>query len=135
MLKTNLIHPDIVAALSRCGHGDRVLIADGNYPAERCAAPGAALIHLGLTAGVPTVTQVLGALQSAVNIEAAQVMRPDDGSSPEIFDEFRSMLGLELSGLGRREFYDICRADDVRLVISTGEKRVYANLLLTVGVA
>ena len=32
MLKGKLIHPDIMAALALCGHGDKVLIADGNYP-------------------------------------------------------------------------------------------------------
>ena len=34
MLKGNLIHPDIMAALALCGHGDKVLIADGNYPLD-----------------------------------------------------------------------------------------------------
>ena len=30
MLKTKLIHPEIMAALSLCGHGSKVLIADAN---------------------------------------------------------------------------------------------------------
>ena len=34
MLTGKLIHPDIVAALALCGHGDKVLIADGNYPLD-----------------------------------------------------------------------------------------------------
>ena len=34
MLKGKLIHPDIMAALALCGHGDKVLIADGNYPLD-----------------------------------------------------------------------------------------------------
>ena len=40
-----------------------------------------------------------------------------------------------LERLGRYEFYDACCVPAVRLAISTGEKRTYANLLLTVGVA
>lgn len=34
MLKTNLLHPDIIATLARSGHFSQVLIADGNYPVE-----------------------------------------------------------------------------------------------------
>ena len=32
MLKTRLLHPQILEALGEAGHGARVLIADGNYP-------------------------------------------------------------------------------------------------------
>lgn len=32
MLKTTCIHPEIMDVLSRCGHGSKILIADGNYP-------------------------------------------------------------------------------------------------------
>ena len=34
MLKGKMIHPQIMAALAMCGHGDKVLIADGNYPLD-----------------------------------------------------------------------------------------------------
>ena len=135
MLKGKLIHPQIMAALSLCGHGDKVLIADGNYPLSAKTA-GAERVYLGLRPGVPTVTDVLAAIQSAVNIERAEVMDPADGTSPEIFGQFRDMLGgMELDKLGRYEFYEACCKPDVRLAISTGEERVFANLLITVGVA
>ena len=32
MLKTKLLHPEILAVLGSNGHGSRVLVADGNYP-------------------------------------------------------------------------------------------------------
>ncbi len=135
MLKGKLIHPQIMAALSLCGHGDKVLIADGNYPLSAKTA-GAERVYLGLRPGVPTVTDVLAAIQSAVNIERAEVMDPADGTSPEIFGQFRDMLGgMEPDKLGRYEFYEACCKPDVRLAISTGEERVFANLLITVGVA
>ena len=136
MLKGNLIHPDIVAALALCGHGDKVLIADGNYPlAEKSG--NAEKVFLGLMRGNPTVTDVLDALLSVINVEKAEVMVPEDGSEPPIFQEFRQMLGgMELSGLGRYEFYDACMAEDaIVLAISTGEQRVFANLRITVAVA
>lgn len=134
MLKGTLIHPQIMAALAYCGHGDKVLIADGNYPLDSKTGDAQA-VYLGLTPGLPTVTDVLKALQSAVNIEKAEVMDPGDGSVPMIFGEFSQLMeGLELNKLGRYEFYDACCEKSVRLVISTGEKRTFANLLITIGV-
>jgi L-fucose mutarotase len=34
MLKTVCTQPEFIRALAACGHGDKVLIADGNYPLE-----------------------------------------------------------------------------------------------------
>ena len=118
MLRGKLIHPDIMAALALCGHGDKVLIADGNYPLDSKTGQ-TATVYMGLTPGLPTVTDVLEAIQSVVNIEKAEVMDPADGTTPEIFGQFQSMLGgMELNLLGRYEFYDAC-----------------ANILVTIGVA
>lgn len=135
MLKGNLIHPDIMAALALCGHGDKVLIADGNYPLDSKTGD-AELVYLGLMPGTPTVTQVLEAVQSVVNIEKAEVMDPANGAEPEIYQEFTTMLnGMELNKLGRYEFYDACQEPTVRLAVSTGEQRLFANILLTLGTA
>ena len=135
MLKSGCIHPQIMAALALCGHGDRILIADGNYPLAQKSGD-AQKVYLGLTAGQPTVTDVLAAIRKEINIEAITVMDPGDGSEPDIFSEFRDMLpGVPMSKLGRYPYYDACCESGVRLAISTGEKRVYANILLTVGVA
>ena len=134
MLTTNLIHPEIMSARAFCGHGSQVLIADGNYPlAEKTG--DAKKVYLGLVPGQPTVTQVLKAIHSAVEIEKAEVMVPGDGSTPEMFAEFTEELGLELSGVGRYEFYELAGEPDVVLAISTGEKRVFSNILLTIGCA
>lgn len=135
MLKGTLIHPDIMAVLAMCGHGDKVLIADGNYPLHSRTGD-AKKVYLGLIPGQPTVTDVLTAIQTVVNIEKAEVMDPADGTTPEIFGEFQSMLGgMDLGKLGRYEFYEACCRPAIRLAISTGEQRVFANILLTVGVA
>lgn len=135
MLTGKLIHPELMRVLSLCGHGDKILIADGNYPLA--AKTGEAdKVYLGVTPGLPTVTQVLQALQSVCNFEKAEVMQPEDGSEPEIFCEFRQMLpGIQLDKLGRWDFYDACGEKALRLAVSTGEQRTFANLLLTVGCA
>ena len=135
MLKSGCINPDIMAALALCGHGDKILIGDGNYPLAQRSGD-ADKVFLGLVAGQPTVTDVLKALCMECVFEAAEVMEPADGSEPAIFNEFREILpGVELQKLGRFEFYEAGSEPFVRLAISTGEQRVYANILLTVGVA
>jgi len=136
MLTTKCINPELMAALALCGHGSQILIADGNYPLNEKSG-SATKIFLGLCPGTPTVTAVLATLQSVINIEAATVMQPADGTGLAIFDEFRQMLpGIELKKLGRFEFYDACSADKaVVIAIETGERRTYANLLITVACA
>jgi L-fucose mutarotase len=37
MLKTKLLHPEILQALGSSGHGSQILIADGNYPYATCS--------------------------------------------------------------------------------------------------
>jgi L-fucose mutarotase len=135
MLRYTLLHPEILAALGGAGHGSRVLIADGNYPFGTGAPPAARRVYLNLAPGILTVTDVLRVLADAIPIEAAHVMVPDSGPEPPIFAEFRAILpDLALETIGRFPFYDAVRGPDTALVIATGERRVYANILLTIGV-
>ncbi len=134
MLTTKLINPEIMEALAYCGHGSKVLIADGNYPLAQKSG-SAKKVYVGIMPGMPTVTDVLKAIHSVIEVEKAEVMVPGEGPEPEIFQEFRDELGLELSGVGRYEFYDKAAEPDVCLAILTGEKRVFSNILLTVGCA
>lgn len=135
MLNTECIHPEIMRVLSLCGHGDKILIADGNYPLDSRSG-NADKVYLGLTSGVPGVTQVLETLSRVVNFEKAEVMLPETEENPEIFDEFEKILGKgKLNGLERQAYYSACSQPEVRLAISTGEKRTFANILLTINVA
>ncbi len=136
MLKTKLIHPEILAALGEAGHGAKVLIADGNYPFITRGNPDAPHVYLNLAPGLLKVTDVLRVLVESTPIEAAEVMTPGTGKEPPIFAEFRSILpnDLTLKPLGRFEFYDAASDPDTALVIATGEQRIYANILLTIGV-
>jgi L-fucose mutarotase len=54
---------------------------------------------------------------------------------PPIWREFRQILGgVELSKIERFKFYDLTSQPDVCLTVATGEQRIYANILLTIGV-
>ncbi|WP_112134640.1 RbsD/FucU domain-containing protein [Glycomyces dulcitolivorans] len=135
MLTTELIHPPILAALAAAGHGSRVLIADGNYPAATARNPLAALVHLNLRPGVLTVDEILDPLLTAVVIESAAVMSPPDRRPVAAHAGFQAaMPGVEIVQLDREPFYAESRGGDVALVIASGDRRAYANLLLTIGV-
>jgi len=136
MLKGPLTHPALIGALAAAGHGSKVLIADGNYPHSTGARDGAVRIHLNLRPGLPTADDVLDVLARTIPIEAAAVMVPGGGEKVPAHEGFRLALakGVAWTELGRFEFYETCRTNDVAIVIATGEQRVYANILLTVGV-
>ena len=136
MLKGKLLHPEILRILGSAGHGSKVLIADGNYPFSTGSSASAAKVFLNLMPGIVKVTDVLEALVSAIPIEAAEVMMPASGEEAPIFNEFRELLpqGIDLKPLERFEFYETVRGQNTALVIATAEERIYANLLLTIGV-
>src|SRR6478735_2633197 len=135
MLRGTLIHPEILDALGRAGHGSKILIADGNYPFSTGVAPRARQVYLNLSPGLVNATDVLRLLVEAIPVEAAAVMIPPD-EEPPIFSEFREILGssLELEPLERFAFYSAAKEESVALIIATGEERIYANILLTIGV-
>ncbi|MDE2635845.1 MAG: RbsD/FucU family protein [Chloroflexota bacterium] len=136
MLKGKLIHPQILSALGSAGHGSTILIPDGNYPFETGANPLAERVYLNLAPGMVSVTDVLEAVLSVTPVEAAHVMARHDGAEPSVYAEFRKLLPADvaLSPLERFTFYDEAKKEDCCLVIATGEQRIYANILLTIGV-
>jgi L-fucose mutarotase len=135
MLRTRLIHPEILAALAAAGHGSQVLVSDGNFPHATATPPGARRVYLNLSPGRVTVTEVLEAVAATVPLEAAAVMRPHDADVPAVLEEYRALLppGTPVEVVDRLAFYELARRPDVTLAVATGDQRLYANLLLTIG--
>lgn len=145
MLRGPLLHPQIAAALGRAGHGSKVLIADGNFPHWTRRGPNAEVAFLNLSPGVITCTDALAAIVASVPLEAATAMAPDRSGpyamaeDPPIWDEFRELLrragdGPGLDPIDRFAFYEAAVEPDVALTIATGDRRVFACLLVTIGV-
>jgi L-fucose mutarotase len=145
MLKTKLIHPQILEALGRAGHHSKVVIADGNYPAATTLGPNATQVSLNLSPGVVSATQVLEALAGVMPIESAHAMDyeregqyalPED---PPIWDEYRKILkdagyDFDLDLIEKWKFYDFASDKDVVLTIQTADQSLFANLVLATGV-
>lgn len=129
------LHPDILNVLSKCGHGDKLLIADGNYPVDSNTSKNVEKVYLNLTHGIPLVTDVLKVINELIEIEKIEVMVPEENTQPAIFHEFKEIVRSvdHLDERSRYEFYEACQAENVKLAIATGEQRIFANVLLTVG--
>ena len=145
MLKFTLIHPKILEVIARAGHHGKILIADGNYPASSTLGPNAELVSLQLSPGIPTCTQVLEALVSAVPIEEANTMAYETSGpyalteDPPVWAEYRRVLdqaklGLQLKPIEKWAFYKAVDTKDHVLTIQTADQQRFANLLLSIGV-
>ncbi len=144
MLKHELIHPKINEILGRAGHHSSILIADGNYPAWNKKGPNAELVSLNLAPGIVTCGQVLRAILSAVAIDRVNTMGipPDDPyarmGEPPVWAEYRQILKesgstLNLEPILKWDFYQEVASPDHVLTIQTGDRALWANLLVTMG--
>ena len=133
-----LLGPELLATLRPMGHGDEIAIVDANFPAH---ALNARVIRLD---GV-SVTRALNAVLSVMPLDdfiphAAWRMAVVNNPAQElpIFEEFRHTIArhagpeVRLAVLERFAFYE--RTRQAFAVISTGETRLYGNLLLKKGV-
>jgi len=137
VLNNRLIHPVILAALARAGHGSTVLIADGHYPAGTAVGVNATTVHLNLEAGVPTVPAVLSVLLETVPVEKVTRIQPSEDALPsQVQAEIDSLLNDQIPSelVERFDFYDAARSRDLALCVVTGDERRFANVLLTIGV-
>lgn len=146
MLETTLLHPDILRVLARAGHHSKVLVADGNYPALNKRGPGAELVSLQLSPGIPTVAQVLAAILGTVRIDEVHTMGIDrtdpyaaaTPGDPPVWDEYRRILAtagskVDLVPILKWDFYAAVASADHVLTIQTADRAPWANLLLTLG--
>lgn len=144
MLKTTLLHPEILRVCACAGHHSKILIADGNYPASSKRGPGAVLVNLQLTPGIPTVAQVLRALLSAVPADAVNTMGiPADDSyaahgEPPAWSEFREIAAeagvkAPIEPISKWDFYKAVESPDHVLTIQTADQALWANVLVTLG--
>ena len=136
MLKTRLLHPEILAALAASGHFSQVLIADGNFPVAGNRGPNARIVHLNLAPGVLDALTVLDVLLESIPVQAATVMQPPADFCPPLHGLYRDKLGpgVTWQEMERWAFYEKIASPRTTLLIATGEQRRFANLLLEIGV-
>lgn len=135
MLKTPIIHPQIMEALGRSGHFAQVVIADGNLPVGAMTGPNSTTVHLNFKPGLLDAVTVLEGILEVCPIQGAIVMEKPAEADAEIHETYKKLLGdVTWDEMERWAFYDKIRDQATTLIIQTGEQRRFANLILTVGV-
>lgn len=136
-----IISPELLKALAQMGHSDELVIADGNFP---CHSVGKNAIVIRADGhGVPEILDaVLDLLPLDTYVEKPvalmQVCEGDTCGTPEIWQTYEDILNKhepehhDIEYTERFAFYE--RAKDAYLIIATGEKAIYANILLKKGV-
>jgi L-fucose mutarotase len=133
-----VISPDLMHLLMKMGHGDEIVIADGNFPSDSKAQQIVRADGLG-------VVEVLEAILKFLPIDKfvddpVAVMKPVNAKDPEppIWKDFRRLLELsearriELTQVERFEFYE--KAEAAYCVVATSDSALYANIILKKGV-
>jgi L-fucose mutarotase len=136
-----ILSPELLKTLCEMGHSDRIVIADGNFPAEsmgknckviRCDGHGVPELLDAILTLFPLDTYV----EKPVSL--MQVMPGDDAETP-IRDEYKAIIkkhddrGADAVGeIERFAFYE--EAKKAYAIVATGETAIYANIMLQKGV-
>lgn len=133
-----ILSPDLLKLLMEMGHGDELLLADGNFPA---AAVARRLVRLD-GHGIPELLQaILKFFPLDRYVEqpvALMAVVPGDPVRPDIWEHYRRLVqesGEPFTGfefVERFAFYE--RAKTAYAVVATGETAQYANIILKKGV-
>lgn len=131
-----IISPELLKILCEMGHGDEIVIGDGNFPA---ASNAKRLIRMD-GHGVP---EILDAILKLIPLDTyvespAMLMATTQGDpTPEIWAKYEDIITnnngeTNISQIERFAFYE--RTRDAYAVIATSESALYANIILKKGV-
>lgn len=131
----DIISPELLKILCEMGHGDEIVIADANFPAESI---GQRVVRADGHGVLPLLEAVLKLMPLDIYADSnAVLMETVKGDEiPYIWDSIKTVLkqdgGCKLSLVERFSFYE--RAKKAYAVIATGEKALYADIILKKGV-
>jgi L-fucose mutarotase len=133
-----ILSPDLLKIIMEMGHGDEIVIADGNFPSASIAQR---LVRLD-GHDIPDILEAMLRLfpldtyvERPVGLMA---VTPGDPYKPLIWEEYKKIIKgskepfKEFENIERFAFYE--RAKKAYAVIATGESALYANIILKKGV-
>ena len=131
-----IVSPSLLKILCEMGHGDEILIADGNFPSENY---GKRVVRADGIGGAEMLDAVLSLipLDTYAN-ENFMLMQTSNGDPmPAIWKEYDTIAenwdkNVRKAEIERYAFYE--RAKNAYAIIATGEQAIYANILLKKGV-
>jgi L-fucose mutarotase len=132
----SIISPDLLKTLMEMGHGDEIVLADGNFP----SASVARRLLRSDGHGVPGLLEaVMGLFPLDAFVDrpvALMAVVPGDTSRPAIWNEYREIIQRfekfsDFEYVERFAFYE--RARQAYAVVATSEGAAYANIILKKG--
>ena len=136
-----ILSPELLMVLDEMGHSDRIVISDGNFPAESMGRD--AIVIRADGHGVPEILDAIlqvfpldTYVEHPVNL--MEVMPGDPVETP-IWDDYKKIVAKHdsrgaaaIGNIERIAFYD--EAKTAYAIIATGESALYANIMLQKGV-
>ncbi len=132
-----ILSPELVKALMEMGHGDEIVLADGNFP-------GTTIGQRVIRADGHGVPELLDAILEYFPLDTyseKQVglmeVTPGDPCVPTIWDDYKEIIKkhddkAQIEFIERFAYYE--RAKKAFAVVQTGETAIYANVILKKGV-
>ena len=134
----SILTPELLKVLMEMGHGDEIVLADGNFPkfahpehVIRCDGHGIPELLDAILTFMPLDRYV-------ENPTVFMAVLPDDPYKPEIWPSYREIgkkhekNGLREIAIDKFEFYE--RSKKAYAVVTTGETALYAHVILKKGV-
>ncbi len=137
MLKNvpKIIPPELLKILCEMGHGDEIVVADGNFPSK---SVGQRVVYMCGNGGCEVLKSVLELIPLDTYQKPLYLMAKTQGDNTPtpIWNEYKEITKQyttdDFEYVERFAFYE--RAKKAYAVISTGERALYANILIKKGV-
>jgi len=130
-----IVSPELLKVLMEMGHGDEIVLADGNYPSE--SAGNKVIRADGLS--IPELLKAILQFFPLDTYTDINVIYMDTGNDeiPSIWNKYREILkkskeNFSIGKLERYKFYK--RSSQSYCVVASGEQALYANVILKKGV-
>lgn len=128
MKKQGILHPALNRVLSETGHTDMFTVCDRGFPVPI----GIERIDLALSDNIPTVLDVLRAVDQEFVIDFVIVAEEMIAASPERYEEMkREFPHLRLETIPHVQFKEV--GQESRAVVRTGDTAPYANIMIVSG--
>lgn len=133
----SILSPELLKIMMEMGHGDEIVIGDGNFPSANYAKR---LVRLD-GHNVPDVLEAILKLYPLDSYAECPVtlmkVVEGDPTKPIIWEKYKDIIErnsgkVNIEYIGRFDFYD--RAKKAYAIVATGESALYANIILKKGV-
>ena len=134
----SILSPELLKVLMEMGHGDELCLGDGNFPAAAYAQRLVRADGHGVPALLDAILRFFPLDTFVTSPVALMQVVGEETARPEIWDTYEEIVARrspESSGIEHMErfsFYD--RAKAAYAIVATGERAIYANVILKKGV-